>query len=193
MKRVCELIGQDLCRQQREYQEKLVESESEAKVAVYERKSVEAERKEISRQVEALKAENQRLLREMSQLKTKESQSFEMTKNVEELQLEKKLLNDRVNLMSDSMKELDSSFKETRWALTAEVAEKHDQIQELRRCVGALEEQLRQADMQTHFKDDIIKEMRKELKTSRKAVSLFVFFYKSGLRSRSVSVLLLAV
>lgn len=58
-----------------------------------------------------------------------------------------------------------------RSALTAEVAEKHDQILALRREVAALEDQLRQADMQTHFKDDIIKELRKEVKVARSKVS----------------------
>ncbi|XP_012287974.1 protein MLP1 isoform X2 [Orussus abietinus] len=54
--------------------------------------------------------------------------------------------------------------QETREALTAEVAEKHDLVMTLRKEVAQLEEQCRQANMQTHFKDDIIKEMRKELK-----------------------------
>lgn len=59
-----------------------------------------------------------------------------------------------------------------RAALTAEVAEKHDQVLGLRRDVQHLEEKLRQADMQTHFKDDIIKELRKEIKIRDNKVSL---------------------
>lgn len=43
-----------------------------------------------------------------------------------------------------------------------EVAEKHDQILRLKTEVNQLEENLRQANMQTHFKDDVIKELRRE-------------------------------
>lgn len=49
-------------------------------------------------------------------------------------------------------------------ALTAEVAEKHDTILNLRRDLQQLEEQCQQTEKQTLFKDDIIKELRKELK-----------------------------
>jgi hypothetical protein len=59
------------------------------------------------------------------------------------------------------------SAKDMREALTAEVADKHDQILALRREVQLLEQRCRQADMQTHFKDDIIKEMRKDIKVAR--------------------------
>lgn len=58
-----------------------------------------------------------------------------------------------------------------REALTAEVADKHDNIVALRRECQLLEERCRQADKQTHFKDDIIKEMRKELKQLRTKVN----------------------
>ncbi|XP_048514791.1 GRIP and coiled-coil domain-containing protein 2 isoform X3 [Athalia rosae] len=56
---------------------------------------------------------------------------------------------------------------ETRDALTVEVAEKHDLVLTLRKELAMLEEQCRQSDMQTHFKDDIIKEMRRELKHAK--------------------------
>ncbi|XP_068989327.1 putative leucine-rich repeat-containing protein DDB_G0290503 isoform X3 [Neodiprion pinetum] len=56
---------------------------------------------------------------------------------------------------------------ETRDALTVEVAEKHDLVLSLREELAMLEEQCRQSDMQTHFKDDIIKEMRRELKQAK--------------------------
>lgn len=46
--------------------------------------------------------------------------------------------------------------------LALEVAEKHDQILKLKAEVNQLEENLRQANMQTHFKDDVIKELRRE-------------------------------
>lgn len=60
--------------------------------------------------------------------------------------------------------------RDMRAALTAEVAEKHDQILALKREVTHLEDQLRQADMQTHFKDDIIKKLREDVKVARSKV-----------------------
>lgn len=56
-------------------------------------------------------------------------------------------------------------------ALTAEVADKHDLIITLRRDIQLLEDQCRRADQQTHFKDDIIKELRKEIKHYKQKVS----------------------
>lgn len=46
--------------------------------------------------------------------------------------------------------------------LAVEVAEKHDQILRLKSEVNQLEDNLRQANMQTHFKDDVIKELRRD-------------------------------
>lgn len=66
----------------------------------------------------------------------------------------------------------EKNARDMRAALTAEVAEKHDTILALKREVQHLEEQLRQADMQTHFKDDIIKELRKEVKVARSKETL---------------------
>nr|CAD7606674.1 unnamed protein product [Timema genevievae] len=63
------------------------------------------------------------------------------------------------------------SARDMRTALTAEVAEKHDQILAYRRESQQMEEQVRQADMQTHFKDDIIREMRKDIKMLRARVT----------------------
>lgn len=53
---------------------------------------------------------------------------------------------------------------ETREALTNEVAEKHDMGMALRAEVATLEEQCRRANMLMQFKEDIIKDMRRELK-----------------------------
>lgn len=61
-----------------------------------------------------------------------------------------------------------------RAALSAEVAEKHDQVVLLRREVAQLEEKLRQ----TQFKDDIIKGLRKEVKVARSKVSIQKYFGK---------------
>lgn len=62
-------------------------------------------------------------------------------------------------------------MREIRDALTTEVAEKHDIIVMLRRDVENLEEQCRKADQQTYFKDEIIKELRREMKQLKTQVS----------------------
>lgn len=73
------------------------------------------------------------------------------------------------------------SMMDMRTTLTAEVAEKHDCIVTLRRKITELEEECCQVNKQTQFKDNIIKEMRKEVKRLKKQVynniyiSVFVF------------------
>lgn len=58
------------------------------------------------------------------------------------------------------------------------MADKHDIIMKLRREINDFEEKLRQADMQTHFKDEIIKELRREgVKTK---VDGFLYIYFGG-------------
>nr|CAD7450310.1 unnamed protein product [Timema bartmani]CAD7462919.1 unnamed protein product [Timema tahoe] len=78
---------------------------------------------------------------------------------------------DEVACLQKKVVDIDLSARDMRTALTAEVAEKHDQILAYRRESQQMEEQVRQADMQTHFKDDIIREMRKDIKMLRARVT----------------------
>lgn len=59
-----------------------------------------------------------------------------------------------------------------RHALTEEVASKHDTILQLKREVHRLEEKCIQSDKQTAFRDDIVKELRKEIKQLKHQVYL---------------------
>lgn len=48
---------------------------------------------------------------------------------------------------------------------------------ELRKDIHQLEEQVKNANMQTHFKDNIIREMRNELKMARSKVCTDYFYF----------------
>ncbi|XP_057325034.1 interaptin-like isoform X2 [Microplitis mediator] len=65
--------------------------------------------------------------------------------------------------LTHQLNSLEKESIESREALTAEVAEKHDVIINLKDQVTYLEEQLRQANVQLQFKNNIIKELRKDL------------------------------
>jgi predicted nucleic acid-binding Zn-ribbon protein len=56
------------------------------------------------------------------------------------------------------------SNKDIRESLTAEVAEKHDEILSLRHTVRDLQDKCRETEMKVLLKDDVIKELRKDLK-----------------------------
>lgn len=57
-------------------------------------------------------------------------------------------------------------------ALTTEVAEKHDIIVSLKYDILRLEEQCRQVNKHAQFKDDIIKELRREVKQLKQQVCI---------------------
>lgn len=77
----------------------------------------------------------------------------------------------QVQILASCVKELEKKNYDTKAALTVEVAEKHEQMLELRKEVHQLEDQVKNANMQTHFKDNIIREMRNELKIARSKIS----------------------
>lgn len=60
-------------------------------------------------------------------------------------------------------------------ALALEVADKHDEVRELKRQVGCLEDEIQKATKKIQFKDDVIKELRNDLKRNAK-VSKFKLF-----------------
>ncbi|PNF22135.1 hypothetical protein B7P43_G06810 [Cryptotermes secundus] len=94
-------------------------------------------------------------------------ENTKLAEEIEQLKMQLKKRTAEAEELSKSVNDMDQSAKDMRAALTGEVADKHDRILALRREIQLLEERCRQADMQTHFKDDIIKEMRKDIKDAR--------------------------
>ncbi|KAK0179759.1 hypothetical protein PV327_005480 [Microctonus hyperodae] len=66
--------------------------------------------------------------------------------------------------LTHQLNKLDKESLESREALAIEVAGKHDTVMNLKQQVNKLEENGRQLQMQLHFKEDIIKNMRTEMK-----------------------------
>lgn len=58
------------------------------------------------------------------------------------------------------------SNKDIRESLTAEVAQKYDEIIAQRRVIKDLEDNCHEAEMKMRFKDDVIKQMRKDREAS---------------------------
>ncbi|XP_014294005.1 putative leucine-rich repeat-containing protein DDB_G0290503 isoform X4 [Halyomorpha halys] len=78
----------------------------------------------------------------------------------------------RKNNDENDIDSLKFKLKDVQEALTAEIADKHDEIRRLKDDIKELEEKLLHSDKQTQFKDDIIKELRKEVKVGRAKESL---------------------
>lgn len=69
-------------------------------------------------------------------------------------------------------------------ALVLEVAEKHDSIVKYRNEINVMEEELKRKDVHIHFKDEIIRELRRECKKViftqlRAGLPVFVCFAKN--------------
>ncbi|CAG9858405.1 unnamed protein product [Phyllotreta striolata] len=86
------------------------------------------------------------------------------TSEVEDLSRELKSTREECETLQKNMADM-------RQVLTEEVAVKHDAILKLKREYQELEERCIQADKQTAFRDDIIKELRKEIKQLKQQVT----------------------
>lgn len=173
--------------QKAKYTKRIEETERLAKEISEENSRMVIEKSKMEKMLEGLKLENCSLKSEVTGLRSLCGENEELAKKLMKVEGERDRLLEKVSSLQQNIQELNSSFKETRWALTAEVAEKHDQIQELKRNLACLEEEVRQADMKTLFKDGVIKEMRKELKNSKAAVSLNFSCLTLNLRTLLIS------
>ncbi|XP_044595909.1 putative leucine-rich repeat-containing protein DDB_G0290503 isoform X1 [Cotesia glomerata] len=98
--------------------------------------------------------------------------TVQIDNNVDSLKLKNQLDEKmrEISRLNHQLNCLEKESVESREALTVEVAEKHDLIMNLKDQVTYLEEQFRQANIQLQFKNNIIKEMRKDL-VSKNALS----------------------
>ncbi|XP_074113244.1 uncharacterized protein LOC141536544 isoform X2 [Cotesia typhae] len=98
--------------------------------------------------------------------------TVQIDNNVDTLKLKNQLDEKmrEISRLNHQLNCLEKESVESREALTVEVAEKHDLIMNLKDQVTYLEEQFRQANIQLQFKNNIIKEMRKDL-VSKNALS----------------------
>ncbi|KAK0081062.1 hypothetical protein PV325_012876 [Microctonus aethiopoides] len=110
---------------------------------------------------------------EESDLVTVENSSEDIHKkiiNQDDAQVYQKFQNEleektrEIMRLTHQLNKLDKESLESREALAIEVAGKHDTVMNLRQQVNKLEENGRQLQMQLHFKEDIIKNMRTEMK-----------------------------
>ncbi|GAB0100141.1 hypothetical protein DMENIID0001_161350 [Sergentomyia squamirostris] len=67
-------------------------------------------------------------------------------------------------------RELEKAASDTQ-VLVEEIAKKHDKIQKMRSENGLLEESIRQANAQIKFKEDVIKELRRDISNLKKTFS----------------------
>uniref|UniRef100_A0A6P7FHS2 Uncharacterized protein LOC114328083 isoform X2 n=1 Tax=Diabrotica virgifera virgifera TaxID=50390 RepID=A0A6P7FHS2_DIAVI len=108
---------------------------------------------------ETLKAER-RSTEKDSTIQKLEAKIDELNSMTKEFQMKK-----------DECENLQKNMIDMRQALTEEVATKHDTVLKLKRECQELEERCIQADKQTAFRDDIIKELRKEIKQLKQQVT----------------------
>ncbi|XP_066137797.1 uncharacterized protein [Euwallacea fornicatus] len=78
---------------------------------------------------------------------------------------------DELELRTTECEMLKQEMADMRQALTEEVASKHDQLILIKKDVQVFKEQCMQADKQTAFKEDIIRELRKEIMRLKQQIS----------------------
>ena len=76
--------------------------------------------------------------------------------------------------MTSSLQKLQNASKDTRDALTAEVAERHDSLLKLKQDVKELEDKHREALATANHRGEVIKQLRDEIQTAENRVSILV-------------------
>ena len=74
--------------------------------------------------------------------------------------------------MTSSLQKLQNASKDTRDALTAEVAERHDSLLKLKQDVKELEDKHREALATANHRGEVIKQLRDEIQTAENRVNI---------------------
>ncbi|XP_008555529.1 interaptin [Microplitis demolitor] len=126
-----------------------------------------ADKNNIIEMLDTVKNEliDEKYLENVQDDKTLSDSTVQIDNNVDTFKIKNKLdeKTREILRLTHQLNSLEKESIESREALTAEVAEKHDVIINLKDQVTYLEEQLRQANVQLQFKNNIIKELRKDL------------------------------
>ena len=74
--------------------------------------------------------------------------------------------------LTSSLQKLQNASKDTRDALTAEVAERHDSLLKLKQDVKELEDKHREALATANHRGEVIKQLRDEIQTAENRVNI---------------------
>ncbi|XP_046997393.1 synaptonemal complex protein 1-like isoform X2 [Schistocerca americana] len=153
-----------------DFEDKVVIQNYQSQISLWKSKALEAEAKIKKLEEDAINKKNtlsdlQQQFAESqtcldSTLKENEKLCSQIKAHVEQMSLKDK----EIEKIKKTILDMERSSKDERAALTAEVAEKHDEIRSLTEKNKQLENRCRDANMQTQLKDDIIKQMRKDIK-----------------------------
>ncbi|XP_074030064.1 uncharacterized protein isoform X9 [Leptinotarsa decemlineata] len=100
------------------------------------------------------------IIKEEKKVKDRECKIQELQMKIDDIEI----LTRELQSKKEECDTLQQNMVDMRQALTEEVASKHDTILKLKRDCQELEDRCIQADKQIAFKDDIIRELRKEIK-----------------------------
>ena len=88
----------------------------------------------------------------------------------------------QVQKLTSSLQKLQNASKDTRDALTAEVAERHDSLLKLKQDVKELEDKHREALATANHRGEVIKQLRDEIQTAENRVNILAAMLISFLR-----------
>nr|XP_023017331.1 uncharacterized protein LOC111506488 [Leptinotarsa decemlineata] len=107
------------------------------------------------------------IIKEEKKVKDRECKIQELQMKIDDIEI----LTRELQSKKEECDTLQQNMVDMRQALTEEVASKHDTILKLKRDCQELEDRCIQADKQIAFKDDIIRELRKEIKQLKHQVT----------------------
>ena len=87
------------------------------------------------------------------------------------------MFNLQVQKLTSSLQKLQNASKDTRDALTAEVAERHDSLLKFKQDVKELEDKHREALATANHRGEVIKQLRDEIQTAENRVTILAAMF----------------